>query len=201
MTSTPSYRNETDRREAKEAEVRSFIEKHACAPSELSFEGTEFLIVALSTKSPVVCALKSIFENGALPRASTRIILASLPESDPNDELHALAPAEIRWAGNPRLLDAHEQLVIGSTVSWTGDCMRRDPVKLDAFQCFNDTCLEAAGWARVSFERLWQASQPLAILERSHSGSARSAEPASNMSMPAAMATARSKWLDLGESQ
>lgn len=201
MTSTPSHRNEADRREAKEAEVRSFIQKHACAPSELSFEGTEFLIVALSTKSPVVCALKSIFENNAIARASTRIILASLPESDPSDELHALAPAEIRWAGNPRLLDAHEQLVIGASVSWTGDCMRRDPVKLDAFQCFNDTCLEAAGWARVSFERLWQASQPLAVLERSQISSGRSPEPTSDLSMPAAITSARSKWLGLGESQ
>ena len=66
-------------------------------------------------------------------------------ENDPAEELAALAPAEIRWAKNPRMLDAHEQLVIGPNSTWMGDCMRRDPTKRDAFQSFNVDCPEAAG--------------------------------------------------------
>jgi len=76
----------------------------------------------------------------------------------------SLAPIEIRWACNPRLLDAHEELVVGPLTSWTGDCMRRDPNKRDAYESFNSGCAEAAGWARISFDRLWQASEPLLSL-------------------------------------
>ena len=68
---------------------------------------------------------------------------------------------EIRWARHPRLIEAHEQLVLGPETCWIGDCMRRDPAKCDAYESYVEGCGEAAGCAAVSFERLWLASQPM----------------------------------------
>jgi hypothetical protein len=35
-------------------------------------------------------------------------------------------------ARHPRLVEAHEQLVLGPETCWIGDCMQRDPAKCDA---------------------------------------------------------------------
>ena len=69
--------------------------------------------------------------------------------------------SEVRGARRPRLVEAHEQLVMSPTVCWIGDCMRRDPAKCDAFENFVEDCGEAAGCAAVSFERLWVISEPV----------------------------------------
>lgn len=69
--------------------------------------------------------------------------------------------SDVRWARRPRLVEAHEQLVLGPTVCWIGDCMRRDPAKCDAFETYVEGCGEAAGCAAVSFERLWIVSEPV----------------------------------------
>ena len=68
---------------------------------------------------------------------------------------------EVRWARDPRLIEVHEQLVLGPRTCWTGDSMRRDPAKCDALETFIDDCAESAGTATASFERLWTASEPL----------------------------------------
>ena len=68
---------------------------------------------------------------------------------------------EVRWAKHPRLIEAHEQLVLGPETCWIGDCMRRDPAKCDAYESYVEGCGEAAGCAAVSFERLWLACQPM----------------------------------------
>jgi hypothetical protein len=70
---------------------------------------------------------------------------------------------EARWARHPRLIEAHEQLVLGPETCWIGDCMRRDPSRCDAYENYVEGCGEAAGCAIVSFERLWFASEPLAV--------------------------------------
>ena len=49
----------------------------------------------------------------------------------------------------------HEQLVLGPAASWVGDCMRRDPMKRDAYECYAADCSKTAGWARTSFDRFW----------------------------------------------
>ena len=123
--------------------VREQISSGAVAGS-----APECLLIALSAKSPVVSAMRLVFEEFKVQSPQMRLILATLPENDPAEELACFAPIEVRWAANPRFLDAHEQLVVGDTASWTGDCMRRDPEKRDAFQSFNPDCTEATGWAR-----------------------------------------------------
>jgi hypothetical protein len=129
------------------------------------------LVVARSVDSPVVKALLSLGQEINAAGLSIRLILAQLehehlPETWDRD-LAGLA-CEVRWARRPRLIEAHEQLVVGPETCWIGDCMRRDPAKCDAFENYIEDCGEAAGCATVSFERLWGISEPLRQIQMPH---------------------------------
>lgn len=151
------------KREEKEGKLGSFIIEYLDHLSrEQGGPGDHpFLVVALSTQSPVVCALKRAANLRDLSRRRIQLILASVNGADLLTDLSDLPTISVSWARNARLLDAHEQLVMSETTCWTGDCMRREPTKRDAFECFADDCAETAGWAITSFERLWAASVPM----------------------------------------
>lgn len=106
---------------------------------------------------------------GALERKGlrARAILAKIePDDDLKklfDALAALSPREpahelIRWARNPRLLEAHEQVTYGATMCWSGDAMRRDADRRNALTLFDDEAPEAVRLGRLAFEALWSAS-------------------------------------------
>ena len=90
------------------------------------------------------------------------LVTAALPYAKPGRRTKpvAWAYADIR----PRLIEAHEQLVLGPETCWIGDCMRRDPAKCDAFENFIEDCGEASGCAIVSFERLWAISEVISAI-------------------------------------
>lgn len=163
MTTQAFPRPRMDQRDSKEEALAVFVRSYLEA-EQLAGEELEIMLMALSTKSPVVSALQSVYSSLA-GNPKLRLILATLPHNDPAEDMSCFAPVEIRWAANPRFLDAHEQLVLGTSASWTGDCMRRDPHKRDAFQSFNRDCLESAGWARICFDRIWEAADPLAVID------------------------------------
>src|SRR5262245_8752787 len=121
------------------------------------------MIVARSLGSPLVRAVAGLTHEIAASGRSARMILAHIDgEPQPDDWGRAVTFShEIRWAKHPRLVEAHEQLVLGPETCWIGDCMRRDPGKCDAYESYVEDCGEAAGCAAVSFERLWHASEPL----------------------------------------
>ena len=109
---------------------------------------------------------------GALQRvgATARVILARLePEHDLKQLFAALtglapqSPAHelIRWARNPRLLDAHEQVTYGETMCWSGDALRRDAEKRNALALFEEAAPETVRLGRMAFAALWQASVPV----------------------------------------
>lgn len=108
---------------------------------------------------------------GALQRvgAVARVILAKLePELDLKQLFAALselaphAPAHelIRWARNPRLLDAHEQVTYGDAMCWSGDAMRRDAERRNVLVLFDEDAA-AVRLGRQAFAALWQASVPV----------------------------------------
>jgi hypothetical protein len=153
------------RREEKEHKLRGFLLQYLCAKSDA--EGTgPLLVIARSVESPVVRAITSVAREIAEASRSVRMILASAePEALPSgwivsDPAAAFAH-EIRLARNPRLIEAHEQLVIGRETCWIGDSMRRDPSKCDAFETFIDSCPRTTAAAVVSFQRLWSACEPV----------------------------------------
>jgi hypothetical protein len=122
------------------------------------------LVIARSVQSPVVKSVGSLAREIATAGCAVRIILARSERSGPVDIPIAMQTAtlcQVRLARNPRLIEAHEQLVIGARICWTGDTMRRDPATCDAYESFVEDCPEIAAAAASTFERLWGDAEPL----------------------------------------
>ena len=165
MRSRPPLRVSVTRHEEKELKLQEFLSQYISRlqPGRDPAHPSHLLLVARSLDSPVVKAITALAEDIAAAGLGARLILAQVDrEPAPEDWGRGLALAyEIRWARHPRLVEAHEQLVLGPETCWIGDCMRRDPGKCDAYESYVEDCGEAAGCATVSFERLWHASEPL----------------------------------------
>ena len=156
------------RHEDKEAKLRSFIRlvvEQAGARSDGDATKSVVLLVARSVESPVAKAVAALVREGSIPGPVTAILALAPRESadgSADDSLLALIGDDgARVVRDIRLFDAHEQLVLGASSSWIGDCMRRDPMKRDAYECFAADCAKTAGWARMSFNRLWDTCEPL----------------------------------------
>ena len=150
------------RQQDKERRVERFIRQHLnAAPVP---DAAALLVVARCCGSPVARALLAAAEAQRLPQVSVRIVLAS---DDCGleawlDGAHGVGMRidEVRIARNPHLHDAHEQLVLGSSAVWFGDCLRRDPAKRDAFEAYCPHDAAGALRARATFERLWLTTEP-----------------------------------------
>lgn len=92
------------------------------------------------------------------PEAELKRLFLALSTLSPK----AAAKDLIRWARNPRLLDAHEQATYGESMCWSGDAMRREPDKRDALSLFFEDAPEATRLARCAFAALWNASCAIA---------------------------------------
>jgi hypothetical protein len=171
----------------KEQKLKDFIlhsiaQPPSCAGQPLA----NLLVVARSLESPIVKAITALMADIASAGFGVRMILAHidqeiLPEGWLSDGRAVPFDHEIRWAQRPRLIEAHEQLVLGPQTCWIGDTMRRDPARCDTFESFVEGCGEAAGCAIVSFERLWGASQQIRV------GSPRPSDCGESETMPDAM--------------
>lgn len=166
MRLRPPLRMSVTKRGEKEQRLGEFIGEHlAELRTARPQPNLEMLLIARSAESPVVRAVAALAPEIAAAGYSLRMIVAqadreSLPPGWVLSEAVEV-DCEVRWAKKPRLIEAHEQLVLGPQTCWTGDTMRRDPAKCDAYETFIDACCETAASAAVSFERLWQASEPL----------------------------------------
>jgi hypothetical protein len=110
-------------------------------------------------------------------RLGAKVIVARLDHEDELRQLFAslselapqVPPSElIRWARNPRLLEAHEQVIYGAAMCWSGDAMRRDADRRNALSLFDEDAPDRARLARLAFASLWAASSP--VPERHLSG-------------------------------
>jgi hypothetical protein len=133
-------------------------------------------------------------ELGAAGIAAKAVVTAL----DPEDDLRALAagllalsphePAKtlIRWARNPRLLDAHEQVTYGGGMCWSGDAMRREADRRNGLSLVR-TSPDAVRLANLAFAQLWRAS--ITVSERRLAGSERSRPSGAYELDPARLAT------------
>ena len=192
MPLSPKPRMDVVRREDKQSRLNAFIAQHL----ETSVQGAgRWLLVARSPLSPVVLALASLA--GEIERAGIKIdaILAdptpAAAETFASDTIGFAE--EIRIARNARLLDAHEQLYLDRTTSWVGDCLRRDPTQRDAYECHATNCAERARWTKLSFERLWRASEP--VVPPASPAAVADADPAIESAITAAATDAASSAL------
>jgi hypothetical protein len=92
------------------------------------------------------------------PDEGLRRLFASLSELSPRQPARNL----IRWARNPRLLDAHEQATYGTSMCWSGDAMRREADRRNALSLFDDEAPDTARLSQLAFEALWSASVAIA---------------------------------------
>lgn len=161
------------RLEDKETKLKAFIstvlEQNVTRANSDACENA-ILLVVRSVESPVAKAIAALVLDGTItcPVRSIIAIVPREPNEDGNDEvLMTLARKHGgRILRDIRLFDAHEQIVLGNAASWVGDCMRRDPMKRDAYECYAADCGKTAGWARTSFERLWAICEPVGEVRR-----------------------------------
>ena len=157
------------RLEDKETKLKSFIKTFIDETAASATAGADrgvLLLVVRSLDSPVAKAVSALVQDGVLDMPIRAVfamierhdISGGQPKSEPFCAVNAASMAR-----DPRLLDVHEQLVLGPSTSWIGDCMRRDPRKRDAYECYAANCSETARWARISFERLWEKSQAVVL--------------------------------------
>ena len=174
QTKTPPPLPSVVKREDKVDSLRTFISAFFVTGS-VGAPHHEITVVARSAESPVTRALTSLAADIASRGLSVRaIFLQPEPEkvnagwfvTGPEIAFHRV----LRWAKNPRLADAHEQLVLDDKICWIGDCMRRDPSRRDAYENFVNGDALTAKTIATSFSRLWDASVPLQI--RAPSGAA-----------------------------
>jgi hypothetical protein len=141
-----------------------FVERHKGLPA------LECTLVLRSAGSVPAQALTLMKDTLADASVGAKAIVARLePQDDLKqiyDTLCALSPetdpaALIRWARDPRLLEAHEQVTYGADMCWAGDAMRRDADKRNPLALFEMDATDAATRAIHAFRALWSASVPV----------------------------------------
>ncbi len=160
------------KREEKHIKIRSLLLQYLEMTGEFAQESptaAKCLLIARSAESPVARTVLTLGASGRLKNFAVRAIFAFLGTAETVQIAEACRASDwslqVHWARDIRLLEAHEQLVLGSTTSWIGDSMRRDPLNHDACELYAPDHPETAQRAGLFFERLWQATEP--VLERS----------------------------------
>jgi len=136
-----------------------------------SAEPRTLTMILRSVSSSASLALIGMSQDLARAGIAAKVVVANLePEEDLRQlftSLSELCPREsakelIRWARNPRLLDAHEQVTFGASMCWSGDAMRREADKRNALSLFDDAGPGTVRLAQLAFEALWSASTVVA---------------------------------------
>jgi hypothetical protein len=144
----------------KEARLKDFISVGLTHRPEGATGAESITIVVRNPDSPAaraVCAALSQSDLGV----NVRVIFGETHADDPMAvSLLDISCGEFRVLGDPRFGAAHEQLVVGTHV-WTGDCLRRDPNKRDAFEVYHSGDASIRLYAAASFEKLWAAARPI----------------------------------------
>jgi hypothetical protein len=160
MTSNPPMSLDTPKTEDKAAALARFISANLVS-------GSVITVVARSADSPVAHALVQLGKLLAAREVMVRAIFTTVATNDLGgwctDDSALPFKRDVRWARNPRFIEAHEQLVLSTEACWLGDSMRRDPSKRDAFEQTKTNCAATATLAASSFERLSRVSEPMAM--------------------------------------
>ncbi len=143
-------------KEEKETRIREFIERDLALKAQegARAEPAVYRLIALSPESPAAVALSQFSAQLAELGIEIQAVFMKRPVVAKGGD--ASVPGfNTRFLADPRMLEAHEQLVLGPATVWIGDCMRRDPAKRDAFETYCDLNVPTARSARRSFERMW----------------------------------------------
>ena len=144
------------KREIREQRLHDLVQRYVTSVTSSASSGTSngsIELIAHSPESPVAIALAARLGDLATVGVTIRAIFAS------NASDVALAPwlagADwVRLVRDPRLMEVHEQLVLGHFCCWSGDAMRRGATKTDLFESLNEGSEEAATLGRKAFDKL-----------------------------------------------
>lgn len=147
-------------KEEKELRLKEFITRdlEARKNDAALADPAAYRLIALSIESPAVRALGALASEIAAHGIAVEIVF--LCKVSATDAERAISGVTCRIANDRRLFDAHEQLVLSAADVWTGDCMRRDPTRRDAYECYSISCKKTAAWAASSFEHMWALAKP-----------------------------------------
>lgn len=163
--SSPS-RLMTMSRTDKETRLKDFIVESLTALAEGPGGNGSITMLVRSVDSPAARALAAALAELPLLPLDIRVILADTRIEDATlPSLRDNAGIEFRLLTDPRFGASHEQLVVGRTHAWIGDCLRRDPNKRDAFELYHKADPVARKCAAVSFENLWSRAKTLMPLK------------------------------------
>jgi hypothetical protein len=155
--------------ETREQRLTGFLTagmQEAAAAREGMTEGT-ILAVARCGESPVARALIALRPVLAARGYKVRVVFSE--EDAQVDQFIAGSTdggtlPEVRVVRNPRLRDAHEQLIVCGAAVWFGDSLRRDNNRRDLFEQYLESAPDAALAAARAFERLWARTEPYLTL-------------------------------------
>jgi len=160
IASTP--RLMTVARTDKETRLKDFIAEGLARRTESSAHAESVMIVVRNPDSPVARALCAALSEDGSQGVGVRVIFGDTNvDEQAQATLFYLSGAEFRVLGDPRFGAAHEQLVVGNTHVWIGDCLRRDPAKRDAFELYHSADPAIRFFTAASFEKLWAAAKPV----------------------------------------
>lgn len=125
-------------------------------------------LLVRSPQAPAARALALHADGLAREQVSARIVLAKLTPGDLLCELSValdvLHPGEcksdhIRHINVPALLNAHEQLVLGSSTCWTGDVLRRPEEQRNGLDLLENDASQAVKLAEFAFDAIWSSAK------------------------------------------
>jgi hypothetical protein len=147
--------------------IARFLEKNARG---IAIAEHSITLIARAPSMSAVRALVMHADEIQRQRIAVRAIFARLAPVDCLGELSSAlslvdprhtATGRIRFIKNPALLDAHEQLVLGNSVCWTGDMLRRSEEHRNRLDITEENQPGAVRLAELSFNALWGACKPV----------------------------------------
>jgi hypothetical protein len=160
MTNKPLHQMQVVKREEKEALLFKFILEEI-ADGRVALN-SDWRVVALSMQSPVIGAMRRVVGGfDEADRLSLRILITGRDKTADLAGFESIGSISVRHGQDLRLLDAHEQLVLGLRSAWCGDCMRRNPSERDAFEAYIRDEETLSAWAAKTFERMWKNGCPI----------------------------------------
>ena len=160
--SRPMMMSRTD----KEARLKDFIGDALAARGEDPARDSGVALFVRNPDSPAARALMAACSEGHAEAAHIRILICDTNSDEPGaPSVLDIAGADCRVLADPNFGPAHEQMAIGHSHVWIGDCLRRDPTKCDAFELYHPNDPVSSVFAIASFEKLWARGRALKLAQ------------------------------------
>lgn len=156
--SRPMIMSRTD----KEARLKDFIAEAFALRGEAPAREICVTLFVRNPDSPAARALYGAWQDGRIEGARMLVVVGeTIVEEPAAPSILDIPNVEHRVLADPRFATSHEQLTIGHSRLWIGDCLRRDPAKRDAFELYHNDDAANCVFALASFEKLWSRARRL----------------------------------------